>query len=163
MGKDRKDGKFIDVKEPLHAIIPYLFDKRTEAEVYIKEVLDEKLQTEKLSKKHKEYFEHITDVLNKDLNSVATQFNRCLKHYKIAVQDFLEHVIKKYELKDAKSLGKEFADFRNNDAHGGFIEFTNSSVCAFIVSLVLIECMILEESKYTLDDIKTIINARYIY
>lgn len=40
MSKDRKDGKFVKVEEPLHAIIPYLFDKRTEAEVYIKEELD---------------------------------------------------------------------------------------------------------------------------
>lgn len=40
MNKDRKDGKYIKVKEPIHAIIPYLFDKRTEAEVYLKEELD---------------------------------------------------------------------------------------------------------------------------
>ena len=40
MSKDRKDVKYIKVKEPIHAIIPYLFDKITEAEVYLKEELD---------------------------------------------------------------------------------------------------------------------------
>ena len=40
MGKNRKDGKLVIEKEPLHAIMPFIFDKRTESEVYIKEVLD---------------------------------------------------------------------------------------------------------------------------
>lgn len=130
---------------------------------YVKEILDEKLKTEKLSKKFKDYFEHITDVLNKDLISVPTKYNRCLKRYKTTISDFLKHILPKYGMKDEKSLGIEFSNFRNNDVHGGFIKFTNPSSCAFIVALVLIECMILEESKYSLDDIKTIINARYIY
>ena len=38
--KDRKDGKYIKEDDALHAIMPYLFDKRTESEVYIKETLD---------------------------------------------------------------------------------------------------------------------------
>ncbi len=40
MRKDRKDGKYVKLDEPLGAIMPYIFDKRTEAEVYIKEELD---------------------------------------------------------------------------------------------------------------------------
>lgn len=40
MGKNRKDGKLVIEKEPLHAIMPFIFDKRTESEVYIREVLD---------------------------------------------------------------------------------------------------------------------------
>ena len=38
--KNRKDGKLIIEKDPLHAIMPFIFDKRTESEVYIKEILD---------------------------------------------------------------------------------------------------------------------------
>ena len=38
--KNRKDGKYIKEDDALHAIMPYLFDKRTESEVYIKETLD---------------------------------------------------------------------------------------------------------------------------
>jgi len=38
--KDRKDGKYIKEDDALHAIMPYLFDKRTESEVYIKEELN---------------------------------------------------------------------------------------------------------------------------
>lgn len=40
MRKDRKDGKYVSFSEPLHAIIPYLFENRTDAEVCIKEQLD---------------------------------------------------------------------------------------------------------------------------
>lgn len=40
MKKDRKDGKYVKQNEPISAIMPYIFDKRTEAEVYIKEELD---------------------------------------------------------------------------------------------------------------------------
>lgn len=155
-------GAFEHNYELLFKTLPNRDKYKLDTIAYINKVLEEKLETEKLGKKYKEYFEHISDVLNKDLNSVATQFNRCLKHYKTAVEDFLQHVIKRYELKDEKSLGVEFSSFRNKDAHGGFIEFTNFSVCAFIVSLVLIECMILEESKYSLEEIKNIINERYL-
>ena len=40
MSKNRKDRKLIIEREPLHAIMPFIFDKRTESEVYIKEILD---------------------------------------------------------------------------------------------------------------------------
>lgn len=40
MSKNRKDGKLIIEREPIHAIMPFIFDKRTESEVYIKEILD---------------------------------------------------------------------------------------------------------------------------
>ena len=31
MRKDRKDGKYVKLEEPISAIMPYIFDKRTEA------------------------------------------------------------------------------------------------------------------------------------
>ena len=34
--KDRKDGKYIKPEDSIHAIMPYLFKNRTEAEVYMK-------------------------------------------------------------------------------------------------------------------------------
>jgi len=34
MSKDRPDGKYIKAKDGIHMIMPYLFDKRVEAEVY---------------------------------------------------------------------------------------------------------------------------------
>ena len=64
-------------------------------------------------------------------------------------------------MKNEKLLGDEFSKFRNNDAHGGVIDFTNPSICAFLVGLVLIECMIFEEADYTLSEIKEIIKSRY--
>lgn len=155
-------GAFEHNYELIFKTIPDKDRYKIDTIAYIKQVLDEKMSTDKLSRKYKEYFEHIIDVLDKDLNSVATQFNRCLKHYKTSIADFLTYILKKYGLKDEKSLGAEFSNFRNNDAHGGFIRFTDPSVCAFVVSLVLIECMILEESKYSLEEIKDIINARYL-
>lgn len=36
MNKDRKDGKYIKPEDSIHAIMPYLFKNRTEAEVYMK-------------------------------------------------------------------------------------------------------------------------------
>jgi len=40
MSKDRKDGKYIKSKDAIHGIMPYLIEKRVEAEVYINETLD---------------------------------------------------------------------------------------------------------------------------
>lgn len=127
----------------------------------IENMFHEKIKQERLSKKHKKYFKHIIDILNKDLNSVEAQFIRCLKYYKSALDDFLVRVLNRFGLKNEKLLGAEFAGFRNNNAHGGVIEFTSPSVCAFLLALVLIECMILEKSNYTFAEIKEIINSRY--
>ena len=101
-------------------------------------------------------------ILEYDINSVETQYNRCLKRYKTTIKDFLSCTLSKFEVEKSSNLGKEFADFRNKDAHGGFITFTNSSVCAFVVGLVLIECMILEDSNYSLAEIKGIIEDRHL-
>ena len=129
---------------------------------YIKQILEEKLVREKLGKDHKSYFEHVVKILEYDINSVETQYNRCLKRYKTTIKDFLSCTLSKFEVEKSSNLGKEFADFRNKDAHGGFITFTNSSVCAFVVGLVLIECMILEDSNYSLAEIKGIIEDRHL-
>ena len=129
---------------------------------YIKQILEEKLDREKLGKDHKSYFEHVVKILEYDINSVETQYNRCLKRYKTTIKDFLSCTLSKFEVEKSSKLGKEFADFRNKDAHGGFITFTNSSVCAFVVDLVLIECMILEDSNYSLAEIKGIIEDRHL-
>ena len=40
MNKDRKDAKYIKPNDSIHAILPYLMEKRTESEVYINEVID---------------------------------------------------------------------------------------------------------------------------
>ena len=40
MRKDRWDGKYIKPKDSVHAIVPYLFERRHESEVYINQDLD---------------------------------------------------------------------------------------------------------------------------
>lgn len=127
---------------------------------FIKEQLNNKLATENLSKEYKKYFYHVIDVLYKDINSVETQYNRCLKRYQSAICDLRTTLFDRYKLSKI-DLGKEFSDFRNKDAHGNIIEFSNESACAFIIGLSLIDCMILDEAGFDLDAIKTIINNRY--
>ena len=40
MNKNRKDGKYIKCEDGIHAIMPYLMEKRCEAEVYTKDTFD---------------------------------------------------------------------------------------------------------------------------
>lgn len=40
MNKNRKDAKYIEPNDSIHAIIPFLMEKRTESEVYINETID---------------------------------------------------------------------------------------------------------------------------
>lgn len=40
MSKDRRDGKYIKPEDSIHAIMPYLMPKRTEAEVYLQDSID---------------------------------------------------------------------------------------------------------------------------
>lgn len=78
MKKDRKDGIYIKADEPLSAIMPYIFDKRTESEVYIKEELDVTQLMKWLEKQNKKLdykmtpFHAITSVF------IKTVYNRPL-------------------------------------------------------------------------------------
>lgn len=123
--------------------------------------LDNDRKTNNRSAKYVKYYDHIIEILNHDLNSVATQYCRCLKKYKKALDGYIKQLKERYPLKNENCLGSEFASFRNNDAHGGLIEFTDESVCAFLCGLVLIECMILDISGYSMSEIETIITDRY--
>ncbi len=148
----------------------HIFTESAESDTYkletidfIKRILDEKFETEALSKKYKRYYSHIIDVLNKDVNSVETQYNRCLKYYKSTIREYLDKIMTKYSLTKETTLGEAFASFRNDDAHGDLIKFTPTSACSYLICLVLIECMILQEAGYSLKEIGTIIKERYIY
>ena len=154
-------GAFEHNYELIFTTLPSKYKYKLDTIDSIKEFLDEKLKAEGLSNKYKQYFDDIVELLINSLNSVEAQFNRCLSHYISSIDDFLQHVKNRYGLQEDVNLGREFSQFRNIDVHGGFVEFTNSSICAFVVCVVMIECMILEESNYTLEEIKDIIAERY--
>lgn len=50
--KDRKDGTYIKPEDSVHAIMPYLFDKRTDSEVYMKANFDVTKLKEYIDKKN---------------------------------------------------------------------------------------------------------------
>ena len=154
-------GAFEHNYELVFSEIPDRYKYKQDTIICIEEFLAKKLESEGLSNKYRQYFDDIIGLLINSLNSVEAQFNRCLSHYKSSIDVFFQHVKNRYGLHQDINLGREFAQFRNVDVHGGFVEFTNSSICAFVVCVVLIECMILEESNYTLEEIKDIIAERY--
>ena len=72
--KDRKDGKYVKPTDSIHAIMPYIYDKRTEAEVYtqvkiditkLKEFIDIKNKT--LKNRKITYFHAITTAVAKTI------------------------------------------------------------------------------------------------
>ena len=90
MKKDRKDGFYIKADEPLSAIMPYIFDKRTESEVYIKEELDVTQLMKWLEKQNKKLnykmtpFHAITSVF------IKTVYNRPLLNRFISGQRYYD-------------------------------------------------------------------------
>lgn len=88
MKKDRKDGKYIKEKDPIHAIMPYLFDKRTDAEVYIKEDLDITKLKKWVDKQNKTldykmtYFQALTAVFAKTIYN-RPLLNRFIQGHRI--------------------------------------------------------------------------------
>lgn len=71
MSKNRKDGKYIKPEDSIHAIMPYLFKNRTEAEVYMKAEFDVTKLVEYVDKLNKEsdypitYFHAFTTAIAK--------------------------------------------------------------------------------------------------
>lgn len=111
MNKDRKDGKYIKEKDALHAIMPYLFDKRTESEVYIKQELDITELMEWIDKKNKKldykmtFFHAFNAVLaktvyNRPLLNRFIQGHRIYERNKVTVS----FVAKNKMIDDAKDM-----------------------------------------------------------
>ena len=111
MKKDRKDGKYIKEKDPIHAIMPYLFDKRTDAEVYIKEDLDITKLKKWVDKQNKTldykmtYFQALTAVFAKTIYN-RPLLNRFIQGHRIYQRNIVSFsfVAKNKMIDDAKDL-----------------------------------------------------------
>lgn len=111
MKKDRKDGKYIKEKDPIHAIMPYLFDKRTEAEVYIKEDLDITKLKKWVDKQNKTldykmtYFQALTAVFAKTIYN-RPLLNRFIQGNRIYQRNIVSFsfVAKNKMVDDAKDM-----------------------------------------------------------
>lgn len=111
MRKDRKDGKYIKEKDPIHAIMPYLFDKRTEAEVYIKEDLDITKLKKWVDKQNKTldykmtYFQALTAVFAKTIYN-RPLLNRFIQGNRIYQRNIVSFsfVAKNKMIDDAKDM-----------------------------------------------------------
>lgn len=113
-------------------------------------------------KKQLKYFSHIIDVLKNDINSVETCYNRCIKRYKESINEFIEKIISDYSIDKKTNFGAHFSSFRNQKAHGELTLFSNEAVCAYLLGMALIECIILDLCNYTQEEIETIIHQRYM-
>lgn len=131
MSKDRKDGKYIKPKDAMHLIMPYLFDKRTEAEVSTTEILDVTELKKWLETKNKEldfkltYFHVLTSIFaktvyNRPLLNRFVQGNRMYERNYVSVafvakdklSDNAEEkliVLKIDPTKNTTQLGKQMA------------------------------------------------------
>lgn len=94
MSKNRKDGKYIKPEDSVHAIMPYLMDKRTEAEVYKQDVLDitkfvkwVDKQNEKLDFKMT-YFQGLTSVFAKVIYN-RPYLNRFVQGHRMYERNYL--------------------------------------------------------------------------
>lgn len=111
MKKDRKDGKYIKEKDPIHAIMPYLFDKRTDAEVYIKEDLDITKLKKWVDKQNKTldykmtYFQALTAVFAKTIYN-RPLLNRFIQGHRIYQRNIVSFsfVAKNKMVDDSKDM-----------------------------------------------------------
>jgi len=131
MSKDRKDGKYIKATDAMHVIMPYLFDKRAEAEVSTREIFDITELKKWVDKKNKKldfkltYFQVLTSIFskvvyNRPLLNRFVQGNRMYDRNYVSVafvakdkfSDSAEEkmiVLKIDENKNTVELGREMA------------------------------------------------------
>lgn len=121
MAKDRKDGKRIIENEAIHAIMPFIYDKRTEAEVYIKETLDITELKNWVDKQNKKldfkmtYFHALTSVFAKTIYN-RPLLNRFVQNSRIYERNVVSFsfVAKNKMADDAKDM-IIIIDAKNNE------------------------------------------------
>ena len=74
MSKDRRDGKYIKPEDSIHAIMPYLMPKRTEAEVYLQDSIDVTELKEFLDDKNKSIKDYKITVFHAFVTAISKQF-----------------------------------------------------------------------------------------
>lgn len=94
MGKDRKDGKYIKQTDGLFAIIPYIYDKRVDAEVSKRDVLDITNLVKWVDEKNKNlefkmsYFHALTTVFAKTIYN-RPNLNRFVSGHRMYQRSYL--------------------------------------------------------------------------
>ncbi len=120
------------------------------------------LNEKKSSKDEENYVSHIISLLKNDVNSVETCYNRCKKKFLVAIQESINKIANNHCVDAKINFGKLFSDFRNEKAHGELTSFSNEAVAAYLIGIVLIDCILLNHCGYTMDEIKQIIEKRHI-
>lgn len=141
MSKNRKDGKYIESKDAIHAIMPYIMPKRSEAEVYTKEIYDITALKKWLDKQNKNndykmtYFHVLSavfakTVFNRPLLNRFVQGHRTYERNKVTItfaakdnfSDKAEEkmlVIEVKEKENAIELGRKMVQNINNTRQNG--------------------------------------------
>ncbi len=94
MSKDRKDGRYIKPNDAIHAIMPYLMEKRTESEVYKSQIIDITELKKWVDTKNKEldfkmtYFHALTALLVKVLYN-RNLLNRFVQGHRIYERNYV--------------------------------------------------------------------------
>ena len=94
MSKDRKDGRYIKPNDAIHAIMPYLMEKRTESEVYKSQLIDITELKKWVDTKNKEldfkmtYFHALTALLVKVLYN-RNLLNRFVQGHRIYERNYV--------------------------------------------------------------------------
>lgn len=106
MRKDRWDGKYIKPKDSVHAIVPYLFERRHESEVYINQDLDFTKLKKWVDEKNKSldykmtYFHAMAAVVSKTVYS-RPLLNRFVQGHRIYERKYFSiSFVAKDKLKD---------------------------------------------------------------
>ncbi|MBR1925899.1 MAG: hypothetical protein IJ837_03480 [Clostridia bacterium] len=113
--------------------------------------------------KQRDFCKKAYKILKRDDASVENSYNNCINKYRGILKRYLQSLSGIYEIaKTPQKLGHQFALRRNLDAHGEMGFFSNDEICAYMVAQAIINCLILEKSGYSSEEIEIIINQKFV-
>lgn len=115
------------------------------------------------SARERKFCKKIMGIIKNEIQSLESKYQHAYKKYKIALVDYIKYLSRFYNVANTPlKLNTSFSSRRNLDAHGELEPFSQDAICAYLVANAIIDCLILDKSGFTVDEIKNIINKRYM-
>lgn len=121
------------------------------------------IKNKEYNRKERNFCKKIKDIMQNESQSLESKYQHALVKYNEALSGYIHHLSGFYAIaSNPQKLNIHFSSRRNIDAHGEMEPFSQESICAYLVGNAIIDCLILDKCGFGTEEIKKIIDKRYM-
>jgi len=121
------------------------------------------IKNKEYNRKERNFCNKIKTIIENENKSLESKYQHALVKYNKELSGYIHHLSGFYAIaNNPQKLNIHFSSRRNIDAHGEMEPFSQESICAYLVGNAIIDCLILDKCGFSTEEIKNIIDKRYM-